>query len=122
MAERIYSIDDLEQMKSAAASQGVSIPNYNEWSQILGDLEEAGVKSTGSYSGDKALRDEIRRTVEQYIEDSKIEQTQQQQQMQTEQPQKMTETDNEQTLKANIANATSSVIMADYMKYYHMLL
>ena len=32
-----------------------------------------------------------------------------------------TSNDSEQGLKANVANATSSVIMADYMKYYHML-
>ncbi len=122
MADKINSIEDLEQLKAAAAAQGASVPNYNEWSQILSDLEEAGIQSTGSFSGDKALRDEIQRTVEQYIEQTKVEQTQQQQQMQQEQPQKISETDNEQALKATMANATSSTIMADYMKYYHMLM
>ena len=122
MADRINSIEDLEQLKAAAAAQGTSVPNYNEWSQILSDLEEAGVQSTGSFSGDKALRDEIQRTVEQYIEQTKVEQTQQQQQMQEEQPRKISETDNEQALKATVANAVSSNIMADYMKYYHMLM
>lgn len=122
MAERITSIEDLEQMRAAAAAQGTTIPNYNEWSQILSDLEEAGVQSTGSFSGDKALRDEIQRTVEQYIEQTKVEQAQQQQQMQQEQPQNISQTDNEQALKATMANATSSTIMADYMKYYHMLM
>ena len=63
MAEKITSIEDLEQMRAAAAAQGTTIPNYNEWSQILSDLEEAGVQSTGSFSGDKALRDEIQRTI-----------------------------------------------------------
>lgn len=122
MADRINSIEDLEQMKAAAAAQGTTIPNYNEWSSILSDLEEAGVKSTGSFSGDKALRDEIQRTVEQFIEESKVDQTKQQEQMQTEQPKKNSESDNEQNLKATVANATSSTIMADYMKYYHMLM
>ena len=42
--------------------------------------------------------------------------------MQEEQPKKITETDNEQALKATMANATSSTIMADYMKYYHLLM
>ena len=122
MADRINSVEDLEQLKSAAAAQGSAVPNYNEWSQILSDLEEVGIKSTGSFSGDKALRAEIQSKVDQYIEQNKVEQTQQQQQMQQEQPQKISETDNEQALKATLANATSSTIMADYMKYYHMLM
>ena len=33
----------------------------------------------------------------------------------------ITAQDKEHVVKANLANATSSVIMADYMKYYHML-
>ena len=122
MADRINSIEDLEQMKAAAAAQGTTIPNYNEWSSILKDLEEAGVQSTGSFSGDKALRAEIERTVEQFIEQTKAEQSKQQEQMQTEQPKKISESDNEQNLKATVANATSSTIMADYMKYYHLLM
>ncbi len=122
MADKINSIEDLEQLKAAAAAQGTTVPNYNEWSQILNDLEEAGIQSTGSFSGDKALRDEIQRTVEQYIEQTKAEQAQQQQQTQTEQPEKISKTDNEQAIKATVANAVSSSIMADYMKYYHMLM
>lgn len=122
MADRVRGIEDLEQMKAAAAAQGSSVPNYNEWSDILSDLEEAGVKSTGSFSGDKALRDEIQRTVEQFVEQSRVEQTQKQVEMQTEQPKKNSESDNEQNLKATVANATSSTIMADYMKYYHLLM
>lgn len=122
MAEKINSIEDLEQMKAAAAAQGTTMPNYNEWSQILKDLEEAGVQSTGSFSGDKALRNEIEKTVEQYIEKTKVEQTEKQQQTKEEQPKKISETDNEQALKATVANATSSTIMSDYMKYYHMLM
>ena len=31
------------------------------------------------------------------------------------------ESDNNQDIKANVANATSSMIMADYMKYYHLM-
>ena len=29
--------------------------------------------------------------------------------------------DKDQVVKANVANGTSSAILADYMKYYHML-
>jgi hypothetical protein len=35
--------------------------------------------------------------------------------------QNATENDKEQQIKANLANATSSMIMADYMKYYHLM-
>ena len=31
------------------------------------------------------------------------------------------ETDKDQEIKASLANATSSMIMADYMKYYHLM-
>jgi len=121
MAEKINSIEELEQMKAAAAAQGTTVPNYQEWSQIMNDLEEAGVKSTGSYQGDKALHAEIISTVEQYIEQQKVEQAKEQEKIQQEQPRKISESDNEQALKATVANATSSVILSDYMKYYHML-
>lgn len=40
----------------------------------------------------------------------------------TDKVQKSSETDRNQELKATVANATSSQIMADYMKYYHMLM
>ena len=40
----------------------------------------------------------------------------------TEKVQKSSETDRNQELKATVANATSSQIMADYMKYYHLLM
>lgn len=121
MAERVNSIEELEQMRAAAAAQGATIPNYNEWSQIMNDLEEAGVQSTGSYSGDKALHNEILNTIEQHMEQVRVEQAQQTEKMQQEQPKKIAESDEEQSLKATVANATSSQILSDYMKYYHML-
>ena len=54
MADKITGIDDLEEVKAAAAAQGTTVPNYNEWYQIMQQLEEVGVESTGSYAGDKA--------------------------------------------------------------------
>ena len=58
-----------------------------------------------------------------------IEQAQEEQQVQQLQPNNddlskldnKTSQDSEQTIKANVVNATSSTIMADYMKYYHLL-
>ena len=40
---------------------------------------------------------------------------------QQEQVKDTSESDNNQDIKATVANATSSMIMADYMKYYHLM-
>ena len=39
----------------------------------------------------------------------------------TDKVQKASETDKDQQLKATVVNGTSSQIMADYMKFYHLL-
>ena len=122
MADKVKGIEDLEELRAAASAQGTTVPNYNEWNTILKDLEEAGVESTGSYEGDRALHSEIQKTVEKFLEENKVEQANQQQQIQDEQPRAMSQSDNEQALKATFANATSSTIMSDYMKYYHLLM
>ncbi len=117
----IESEDELRKAQAAAQAQGASIPNYNEWAQILKDLNEAGVESTGSYAGDKAKLKEIETAVEDFIQEIQTEQIAQERQKETQQVKQTSETDSEQTIKANVANATSSMIMADYMKYYHLL-
>ena len=108
----IQSEDELKKAQAAAQAQGSTITNYSEWSEILGEFQENGIQSTGSYSGDKALREEIKAAVAEYAS----------QVQETEKVQKTTETDRNQEMKATVANATSSQIMADYMKYYHMLM
>ncbi len=117
----IESEDELKKAQAAAQAQGASVPNYNEWAQILKDLNEAGVESTGSYAGDKAKLKEIETAVENFIQEVQTEQIAQERQKETQQVKETSETDSEQTVKANVANATSSMIMADYMKYYHLL-
>ena len=121
----IESEDELKKAQAAAQAQGTSITNYSEWSQILGEFEQNGIQSTGSYAGDKALMKEIQATVEEYAtqlqEQERIQQNSPDNK-ETEKVQKTAETDKQQELKATIANATSSQIMADYMKYYHMLM
>ena len=124
--EGIESEDELKKAQSAAQAQGSSISNYNEWDEILKNFEEYGVESTGSFEGDKAKMQEIEQAVKEYIEELQVEQVQQQQKTpenrEDQKVQKTTETDKQQDIKASVANATSSQIMADYMKYYHMLL
>ena len=107
----IESEDELRKAQAAAQAQGASVPNYNEWAQVLKELTEAGVESTGSYAGD----------VEEFISDIQTEQIAEQRRQETQQVKKTSETDSEQTVKANVANATSSEIMANYMKYYHLM-
>lgn len=121
----IESEDELRKAQAAAQAQGTSITNYNEWAQILQEFQDNGIESTGSYAGDKARMQEIQAAVEEYAA-----QVQEQERIQqnapdnkeTEKVQKASETDRNQELKATVANATSSQIMADYMKYYHMLM
>lgn len=124
---KIKSIDELRDAQSAAAANGSSIPNYNDWQNIMFELEEQGIKSTGSYEGDMALRNEMQTKVmdafEEYqkvaekeedkIKDEKV--------GATENITKLTDSDSDQNLKATFANATSSTIAADYMKYFHQL-
>ena len=114
----IESEDELKKAQAAAQAQGASIPNYNEWAQIMKELSEAGVESTGSYSGDKAKLKEIET---EFIKDVQVEQIAQQRKQETQQVKETSETDSEQTIKANVANATSSEIMANYMKYFHLM-
>ena len=121
----IESEDELRRAQAAAQAQGTSVTNYNEWAQILQEFQENGIESTGSYSGDKARMQEIQAAVEEYAA-----QVQEQERIQqnapdnkeTEKVQKSSETDRNQEMNATVANATSSQIMADYMKYYHLLM
>ncbi len=122
--EDIKSIDELRKAQAAAQAQGTSITNYSHWEQILEDLETAGVESTGSYSGDVKLHTQIMEKIEAYIEEAQNAQKQQQMQpknQETSKVDKQTSQDKEQVVKANVANGTSSLIMSDYMKYYHLL-
>ncbi len=121
----IESEDELRKAQAAAQAQGTSITNYNEWAQILQEFQDNGIQSTGTYAGDKARMQEIQAAVEEYAaqvqEQEKIQQNAPDNK-ETEKVQKSSETDRNQELKATVANATSSQIMADYMKYYHMLM
>ena len=121
MPDQIRSIEDLEEVRAAAAAQGASVTNYNEWYQIMQQLEELGVESTGSYAGDKAKIEEVQQSVEDYIREARIEQAAEERRKESNQVKEVSETDSEQTVKANVANATSSQLMADYMKIYHLL-
>lgn len=118
--EGIKSTDELNKAQAAAQAQGTSVANYSEWSQVLKELDEAGIKSTGSFSGDKAKLQEVESAIKEYVAKVQKEQATQQQQ----QPHKVEESaknDSEQQIKATVVNATSSMIMADYMKYYHLM-
>ncbi len=122
----IQSEDELRRAQAAAQAQGTSIVNYNEWAGILKELQEGGIESTGSYAGDKAKLDEVKAAVAEYVAELEAQQKTQAlntpANKETEKVQEATATDQEQTIKANVANATSSEIMANYMKYYHLLL
>lgn len=117
----IQDEDDLKRAQAAAQAQGTSITNYNEWAEIMKNLSEAGVESTGSYAGDKAKIKEIQQTVEKFIQEQQTEMIAKQKQQETQEVKETSESDRDQEIKATVANATSSMIMADYMKYYHLM-
>ena len=122
--EDIKSIDELRKAQAAAQAQGTTITNYQQWEQILEDLETAGVQSTGTFNGDVKLHAQVMERIAQFIEETQAAQKHQEQNPKNDETQKVnniTAQDKEHVVKANLANGTSSVIMADYMKYYHML-
>ena len=122
--EDIKSIDELRKAQAAAQAQGSSITNYQQWEQILEDLETAGIESTGSFNGDVKLHSQVMEKIAQFVEETQAAQKHQEQNPKNDETQKVnnvTAQDKEHVVKANLANGTSSVIMADYMKYYHML-
>lgn len=121
----IESEDELKKAQAAAQAQGTTITDYNEWSDILSQFQDNGIKSTGSYAGDKALMQDIQAQMAELAEQVQEQEAIQQKTPEnndTEKVQKTAETDSQQELKATVANATSSQIMADYMKYYHLLM
>ncbi len=124
MADEIKSIDELRKAQAAAQAQGTSITNYEQWEQILEDFETAGVQSTGSFEGDIRLHSQLMEEIQAFIEEAQQTQNQQQNTPTQDDNVKVDNKagyDKEQNIKANVANATSSTILADYMKYYHLL-
>ena len=121
----IQSEDELKKAQAAAQAQGTTITDYNEWSEILRQFQDNGIQSTGSYTGDKALMENIQAQMAELAQELQEQEAIQRnlpENNQTEKVQKSAETDKQQELKATVANATSSQIMSDYMKYYHMLM
>ena len=121
----IQSEDELKKAQAAAQAQGTTITDYNEWSEILSQFQDNGIQSTGSYTGDKALMENIQAQMAELAQELQEQEAIQKnlpENNQTEKVQKSAETDKQQELKATVANATSSQIMSDYMKYYHMLM
>ena len=117
----IESEDKLRKAQAAAQAQGTSIPNYQDWANVLQNLQLAGVESTGTYAGDKAKLDEIEKQIDNLLQEAQEAERAQELQQQNQQVKETSESDNNQDIKANLANATSSMIMADYMKYYHLM-
>lgn len=117
----IESEDDLRKAQAAAQAQGASVPNYQDWAKILETLQEAGVESTGSYDGDKMKLKQLEEEVDNFIQEMQEEQIAEERKKEQEQIKDTSESDNQQDIKATVANATSSMIMADYMKYYHLM-
>jgi len=124
MAEGITSIEELRKAQAAAQAQGSSITNYEQWANILEDFDVAGIQSTGNYSSDVRLHSRLMAQVQEVVNQMEVEQVQKNikpEHNEIDKTDYKTAKDSEQTIKASIVNATSSAIMADYMKYYHLI-
>ena len=124
MAEGITSIEELRKAQAAAQAQGSSITNYEQWANILEDFDAAGIQSTGNFSSDVRLHSRLMAQVQEVVNQMEVEQVQKNikpEHNEIDKTDYKTAKDSEQTIKASIVNATSSAIMADYMKYYHLI-
>ena len=124
MAEGITSIEELKKAQAAAQAQGTSITNYEQWASILEDFDVAGIQSTGNFSSDVRLHSRLMAQVQEVVNQMEVEQVQKNikpEHNEIDKTDYKTAKDSEQTIKASIVNATSSAIMADYMKYYHLI-
>lgn len=124
MAEGITSIEELKKAQAAAQAQGTSITNYEQWASILEDFDVAGIQSTGNFSSDVRLHSRVMAQLQEVVNQMEVEQVQKNIKPEHNEIDKAnfkTANDSEQTIKASIVNATSSAIMADYMKYYHLI-
>ena len=124
MAESINSIEELRRAQAAAQANGGSVTNYEEWATILEDFNVAGVQSTGNFSSDVRLHNQLMAMIQENVNNDEIAQVQKNVKPEHQEIDKTdykTARDSEQTIKANIANSTSSSIMADYNKYYHLM-
>ncbi|MFI3300601.1 MAG: hypothetical protein R3Y28_04185 [Candidatus Gastranaerophilales bacterium] len=124
MVDKVEGITSEEELKKAQASanaQGDSITNYSDWSATMAELTEYGIETTGSYQGDQTKLKEVQVAVENFINEAQVDQARTQKDAENQKVTSLSETDNEQALKATVANATSSEILANYMKYFHMM-
>ena len=124
MAEGITSIEELKKAQAAAQAQGTSITNYEQWASILEDFDVAGIQSTGNFSSDVRLHSRVMAQLQEVVNQMEVEQVQKNIKPEHNEIDKAnfkTANDSEQTIKASIVNATSSAIMADYMKYYYLI-
>ena len=122
--EDIKSSDELKKAQAAAQAQGTTLTNYSQWEQILEDLDSAGIESTGNFEGDLKLHSQVMAKIEKFIEETQEAQKKQEANPKNNEISKIdnqTSQDKDQVVKANVANGTSSMILSDYMKYYHML-
>ncbi len=120
----IKSVDELRKAQAAAQAQGTQITNYNQWEQILENLETAGIQSTGTFDGDVKLHAQVMEKIEAFIEETQNAQKQQEMNPKNDETSKIdnkTASDKDQVVKANVANGVSSDIMANYMKFYHFM-
>ncbi len=126
---QINSIEELRRAQAAGNANGQSVTNYAEWMKILIELNEAGIKPTGNFDLDRKLRDQYTQQKQNQVQDLIDQNIPQIDANKKIQPQhnemakidSKTVNDEEQRIKAEVANQTSSTANGDYWKYYHLM-
>ncbi len=121
---QIESIDELRKLRDAEKNTMAQPTDYSAWQKDMEKLDQLGIQGTGSAAGDRALIKQMEMAAQEAAKEAQIQQAQQQNNdqnnKQDQQVKSMSETDNEQNLKATVANATSSQILDNYIRWQMM--
>lgn len=118
---RIKKIRPEEEAAAAAAASGAmpasyTLSDYRDWQGIKDELHTMGIESTGNYQQDIQIKQIAEAELERAIEIQKTQQSRA-----TENVTKLTDSDDDQAVKGEVANGTSSIITAELMRLYHLL-
>lgn len=117
----VEKIEKTKRKQAEAAMINTNFVDYKEWWQINNDLIVAGITPPADFATAKDIHNQLKIKAQNAAEEVQVAQNQAQQNIQEKQTEGIAKGDSNQQIKSTVANAVSSTIMADYMKYYHLL-
>jgi hypothetical protein len=118
---KINSIEELDKARAADKISGSQPVDYKAWENDMKELEKLGVPSTGSASGDKAKLRKMEEAAQEMIKEAQAQQKAQeiakQKNLESNKVEEASKNDSEQQIKATVANATSSQILDNYIRW-----